>query len=289
MSQNNTDIQVKRSTYSLNSLKEIELLFGEPLFIDETSVDSAGFLTDPVKAYLVMGRKLKDGETNVVDVQRSPVFKALSKDMADNLVFYDADNGTIINEAGEELSVNRLTVQTITPNDLSDTDTSKYHILVQKDDDNTIQKFALEDAGIFMSGKGIMRGAAWNDYAEFRICTEEVVPGQIVCDDGKGSVKLASEKLQACAHVVSDTYGHIIGDEEGSVPIAVAGRVLVNVNEEVKLGDCICAGPNGIGMKMSRQEIANFPDKIVGVVCEIPETEFIDSLAINGRVWINVK
>ena len=153
MSQNNTDIQVKRSTYSLNSLKEIELLFGEPLFIDETSVDSAGFLTDPVKAYLVMGRKLKDGETNVVDVQRSPVFKALSKDMADNLVFYDADNGTIINEAGEELSVNRLTVQTITPNDLSDTDTSKYHILVQKDDDNTIQKFALEDAGIFMSGK----------------------------------------------------------------------------------------------------------------------------------------
>ena len=43
MSQNNTDIQVKRSTSSLSALKDIKLLFGEPLFVDETAVDSSGF------------------------------------------------------------------------------------------------------------------------------------------------------------------------------------------------------------------------------------------------------
>ena len=282
MSQNNTDIQVKRSTSSLSALKDIKLLFGEPLFVDETAVDSSGFLSDPVKAYLVMGRKEKDGETGYnIDVQRSPVFKAFSKDMADNLVFYDSLNGTIINEAGTELPVNRLTVNTISTSDLSSTDTSKYHILVQKDDDNTVQKFSLDDMGIYMNGRGIMHGAAWNDYAEFRPCADNVTPGQIVCDDGNGFVKLSSEKLQACAHVVSDTYGQIIGNKKDSVPIAVAGRVLVSVAEKVELGDCICAGPQGVGLKMTRQEITNFPDRIIGVVCEIPQT--------GDRVWVKVK
>lgn len=289
MSANNTDIQVKRSIHSESSLKDLELLFGEPLFIDETSTDSEGFLTDPVKAYLVIGRKLKDGETSNVDVQRSPVFKAFSKDMADNIVFYDAENGTIINEAGEELAVNRLTVSTISTDDLSDEDTSKYHILVQRDTDNTIQKFSLDDIGLYMNGRGIMKGAAWNDYAEFRVCLDKVLPGQVVCDVGDGTVKLSSEKYQACAHIVSDTYGHVIGDDKNSVPIAVAGKALVAVEGDVKVGDCICAGPHGCGIKMTSQEIVNFPDRIIGVVCELPKTDFIGLIEVDGRVWVNVK
>lgn len=286
MSQNNTDIQLKRSISSLESLKEINLEFGEPIFIDNTTTDSSGFLADPVKSYLVIGRKLKDGETNTIDVQRSPVFKAFSKEMVNNLVFYDEDNDTIINEAGDEVPVASLTVKEVAP---TASDTFKYHILCQKEGDTHVYKFPIDNIGIFVNGRGIMHGAAWNDYAEFRICEDSVLPGQVVCDNGDGTLSLSNEKYQPCAHIVSDTYGQIIGDNKNSIPIAVAGRALVAVGDDVQIGDCICAGPHGCGVKMTRQEVVNYPDRIIGVVCEIPKTQFIGSIEINGRVWVNIK
>ena len=295
MSLDNTNIQVKRSANTLEELSSQLLDFGEPLFIDNTEHENDGTLKPVCDAYIVVGRKSEDNnEQDIVTVNKSPVFKALSPQRINNLVFYgtDPENGDdcIINEAGESLPVNRLTTIDITPDDLSDSDIAKYYILCQSEDDNVVYKFTLDDAGIYINGRGIMKGAAWNDYAETRVLEGQALPGQVVCDTGNGTVKLSEENYQACAHIVSDTYGHLIGNKnDDTVPIAVAGRVLISVNEEVKLGDCICAGPNGIGKKMTRQEIISYPDRIIGVVCEIPKTEYVDSIAVNGRVWVNVK
>ena len=285
MSLTNTNIQFQRSKNGFSELVDTNndpiLTFGEPFFIDNTNHDSGGNLTDPVNAYLAVGRKPDDGET--VTLSKSPVIKALSFEKSNRLVFY-TDDGKIVDESNQALPVDRLTTTSITSLENS---ADKYHILCQKenDPDNLIYKFKLDDFGIFINGRGIMTGAAWNDYAEFRKIEGEAIPGQVVCDTGKGTVKLSEKRLQSCAHVVSDTYGHIIGDKKNSVPIAVSGRVLVNIDSNIgniQLGDCICAGPNGFATKMTSQEITNCPDKILGVVCEVPS----DS---TSKVWINIK
>lgn len=299
MSQNNTDIKLKRSRNTLSELEDHGLLFGEPFFIDNTNHnDLDGSLIDPVEAYLVLGRKPDENE-ETVSVKNSPIIKALSLDKANKMVFYNSENGSITNESGEELPVNRLTVKSINKEDISVSDTTKYYILCQSNkvednkEDNTIYKFSLEDLGIFIGGNGVMKGAAWNDYAETRYSEDEVVPGQVVCDTGVGSVALSIARLQPCAHVVSDTYGHVIGsDEENYIPIAVAGRALVAMDSsklDIEVGDCVCAGPNGLASKMTRQEIINYPDRILGVVCEIPDYLSIDKIYVDDRIWINIK
>ena len=285
MSLTNTNIQLKRSKNTLNKLANIDLDFGEPLFVDniENFADD-GTLEDPVKAYLVLGRKARDGVPGEeVDVSKSPVLKALSQKNADNLVFYNSDDGSIVNEAGDQVPVNRVTVIEKKISELTEEDAGQYHILAQKEGDTLVYKFT-DDLGIFINGRGITKGMAWNDYAETRPLIGEAEPGDIVCDVGGGFLQKSTEKYQACPHVVSDTYGQLIGEEtDETIPIAVAGRVQVKVNNSsIKIGDCICAGANGVGEKMTRQEITNYPDRIVGVVCEIPRDD-------DSKVWINVK
>lgn len=44
-------------------------------------------------------------------------------------------------------------------------------------------------------------------------------------------------------------------------------------------------------MKMTREEICEWPDRIVGIVSEIPEYERWGSgnVEVNDRIWIKVK
>lgn len=288
MSINNTDIQFKRSVNDVGVLGGVELSFGEPFFVDNTTHDTEGSLTEPVNAYIYVGRKSDDEGSNtatdVVTAAKSPVIKALSFSKANSLVFYDEDRNTIINESGELLPVTQLRANAITISDLTpDASASKYHILCQPAGTDNVCKFSLEDLGISINGNGVMTGAAWNDYAELRTLHGDAEPGQIVCDSGDGFMELSNERLQPCAHIVSDTYGHLIGKKkDDAVPIAVSGRALVKTQEQfLEIGDCLCAGPNGMAYKMTRQEIINYPDRIVGIVCELPQD--------TDRVWVNIK
>ena len=77
-------------------------------------------------------------------------------------------------------------------------------------------------------------------------------------------------------------------------PLAVAGRVLAYFHgnrEDYHSGDTVCAGPEGKVMKMTREEIKEYPDRIIGIVSEIPEYETWGSgnIAVNGRIWIKVR
>lgn len=144
------------------------------------------------------------------------------------------------------------------------------------------------------TSSGVLMGAAWNDYAEFRQ-SKELEPGRVVCECGDGMLVLANERLQPGAEIISDTFGFAIGKTDMcQTPIAVSGRVLAYPLEDIETyiaGDAVCAGPNGTVSKMTREEIITYPDRIIGTVSEIPTyTEWgKHNIKVNGRIWIRIK
>lgn len=162
------------------------------------------------------------------------------------------------------------------------------HFYVQIDKDGN------KSAGVSTGTK--LYGAVWNDYAEFRKYRDkkEIPYGRIVIENGDDSLSLASARLQKGCNVCSDTFGFAIGKtEENQMPIAVAGRALVYTFEDrysYSPGDAVCSAPNGTISKMSREEIKEYPDCIVGYVSAIPEYEFWGdtNTVVDGRIWIKV-
>lgn len=143
-------------------------------------------------------------------------------------------------------------------------------------------------------------GAVWNDYAEYREA-DTIEPGYVLIEKGDDTLIKSTERLQAFAGVSSDTWGFSQGEtEKAKTPIAVAGRVLVYPAEDRETyqpGDCVCAAPNGKVSKMTRQEIIEWPDRIVGKVSCVPnyeewgggENADREPVKVNGRIWIQVK
>lgn len=147
---------------------------------------------------------------------------------------------------------------------------------------------------VYTSGTGL-RGAVWNDYAEYRAQEKPIEPGRVSYCNNNGKLKITSNRLQKFEGVVSDTFGFAIGETDNAkTPLAVSGRVLVYTYEPrdtFNSGDCVCAAPNGTVSKMTREEIVTYPDRIVGIVSEIPNYEIwgTGEVPVNGRIWIKVK
>jgi hypothetical protein len=140
-----------------------------------------------------------------------------------------------------------------------------------------------------------VHNAVWNDYAEYRKAANNPEPGRVVIDNDNGTMTLTTQRLMPGAQVVSDTWGHVMGEtEDAKTPIAVAGRVLVYTfqsRENYHAGMAVCSAPNGTVDIMTREEIHDYPDCIVGIVSEIPDYEEWGSgnVKVNGRIWIRVK
>ena len=180
------------------------------------------------------------------------------------------------------------------------TDTTKRYILTNSTTgaESTDNKLMYYDSiYVDYNGSGVanavLMGAAWNDYAEYRNQIETIEPGYCVASTNQGKVYKTNEKFQACDGIVSDTYGFTIGKtDECQTPLAVSGRVLAYFHgnrEEYNSGDTVCAGPEGKIMKMTREEIREYPDRIVGIVSEIPEYEEWNGKKVNNRIWIKVR
>lgn len=140
-----------------------------------------------------------------------------------------------------------------------------------------------------------LRGAMWNDYAEFRE-SDELEPGRCVYEVGDDSLTRTTERLMPACNIVSDTFGFAQGEtDKAKTPIATAGRVLAYTYEyrdTFKPGDAVCSGPNGTVSKMTREEIREWPDRIVGTVSCVPTYEYWgenNQVKVNGRIWIKVK
>lgn len=169
------------------------------------------------------------------------------------------------------------------------TDTSKRYLV------NTGSASGLDYVESVYTQDNVLFGAAWNDYAEFRAQKEIIEPGYCVASNDNGQVYKTTEKYQACDGIVSDTYGFAIGEtKQSNTPLAVAGRVLAYFEgnrEDYHAGDTVCAGPNGKVCKMTREEIREWPDRIIGIVSEIPqyETWGENNIKVNNRIWIKIK
>lgn len=147
--------------------------------------------------------------------------------------------------------------------------------------------------GAFRAGQ--VYGAVWNDYAEYRQTKKYVQPGYCVIETGKGDLIKSSKRLQPGANIVSDTFGFAIGEtEQTKTPLAVSGRVLAYPYEDrdsYQAGDPVCSGPNGTISKMTREEVREYPERIIGTVSEIPDYEVwgTGNVKVNNRIWIKVK
>lgn len=143
-------------------------------------------------------------------------------------------------------------------------------------------------------GASKVYNAVFNDYAECRT-TINLAPGHVVIDQDDGSLACSSKRLQPGAQVISDTFGHLMGETDmAKTPLAVAGRVLVYTyqpRENYHAGMAVCSAPDGTVDIMSRAEICEYPDCIVGIVSEIPnyDTWGSDNVKVDGRIWIKVK
>lgn len=140
-------------------------------------------------------------------------------------------------------------------------------------------------------------GAVYNDYAECRQSFKEIERGRIAMEGYKGYIYECDKRMAKGAMATSDTYGFNIAEQdipgELSIPIAVAGRVLVFTDkprDKFNIGDAVCSGYNGTVSKMRWWERILFPDRIVGIVSEIPdyETWGTDNVEVKGRIWIRV-
>lgn len=146
--------------------------------------------------------------------------------------------------------------------------------------------------GIITGNK--VRGAVFNDYAEYRE-SNVLEAGYCVIETGKGDLIKSTERLQLGANIISDTFGFSIGETEtAKTPIAVCGRVLAYPFEDISLytpGAAVCSGPDGKISLMTREEIKEWPDAIVGYVSEIPNYEVwgSENINVNGRIWIKIK
>lgn len=189
----------------------------------------------------------------------------------------------------------RMTTYAPTSNELK----AGFYVYINKD--GAAEAGVYSDAGVTAAtgtryennSKIVFMGAAWNDYAEFRDQVESLEAGYCVASTNDGKVYKTTEKFQACDGIVSDTYGFAIGrTEQYQTPLAVSGRVLAYFHgnrEDYNSGDTVCAGPEGKIMKMTREEIREYPDRIIGIVSEIPEYEEWNDKKVNNRIWIKVK
>ena len=148
------------------------------------------------------------------------------------------------------------------------------------------------DNGVLVATK--VRGAVFNDYAEYR---ESLVkePGRCVIETGYGDLELSTKRLQLGGNIISDTFGFSIGEtDKAETPIAVCGRVLAYPYEDrykFTAGAAVCSGPNGTVSLMTREEIREWPDAIIGYVSEIPEYKEwgTNKIQVNNRIWIKLK
>lgn len=152
---------------------------------------------------------------------------------------------------------------------------------------------------IWVEGNSVT-SAVWNDYAECRESDCEDF-GYVLMEVGDDSLTKTTERLSHFAGVSSDTWGFSQGEtDKAKTPIAVAGRVLVYPYQDrnnYKPGDCVCAAPGGTVDIMTREEVREWPDRIVGTVSCVPNYEEWgggegadrDPVKVNGRIWIKVK
>lgn len=148
-----------------------------------------------------------------------------------------------------------------------------------------------------LSSTGVLYGACWNDYAEYRITKEKIEPGRCIIETGNDDLILSTKRMQPGAEIVSDTFGFAIGEtEDAKTPIASNGRVLAYPYEDIEefrknIGRPVCSGPNGTVSIMTDEEYQKYGYCTIGTISAIPDYEEwgTGKVKVNGRIWIRIR
>ena len=149
---------------------------------------------------------------------------------------------------------------------------------------------------VYITSAGVLFGAAWNDYAEYRE-SDITQPGKCIIENGDDTLRLSTERLQRGAEIVSDTFGFAIGETDiCKTPIAASGRVLAYGYEDREqfkshIGYPVCSGPNGTVSIMTDEEEQLYPSRIIGYISAVPDYEIwgTGNVKVDGRIWIRIK
>ena len=268
---------------------------------------SSGSCTGNAATATSATKATQDGDGNVI--KDTYIKKSVGTTAGDLLYFSAANTPARLAKGsnGQVLMVNssgNLSWGTVSTSDTKVTNTlnttSKFYI-TGTTSATTNTGTQIFDTGVYVdttAGKLVattVYGAVWNDYAEYREVPQEVEAGRCVKENGKGQLIQTMARLEPAANIVSDTFGFAIGEtDKAKTAIAVCGRVLAYPYESKVTyapGDAVCSGPNGTISKMSREEIINYPDRIVGTVSEIPtyETWGTGNVPVKNRIWIKIK
>ena len=137
--------------------------------------------------------------------------------------------------------------------------------------------------------------SAGNDIAECVTGDAELKAGRIIIFDDNGCTHLTHQRLLPGARVLSDTYATLLGQTaEQAAPVAIAGRVLAYPYQDrskYHAGMAVCSAPDGTIDIMTREEMVQYPDCIIGIVTEIPNYNSWgpNNIPVDGRIWIMVR
>lgn len=278
----------KTNTNTLGIIIEFEKQSNETV---EFSIESIGLITDrraisngAFKRVADIERAVYNPETQYYEQEINPVTNDITYKITTvtNNSNYKYRPNTFYYEDPTAQTYGHLVLDTSNEYDLN----KKYYV------HQDTSKIMEELNGLIIARK--VYGAVYNDYAEYRQ-SQAYEPGRCIIEQGNGVLVLATERLQPGGNIISDTFGFSIGSTlTAQTPVAVCGRVLAYPYEnilEYSAGDAVCSGPNGTVSKMSREEIKEWPDRIIGYVSEIPTYDFwgTDNVPVNGRIWIKIK
>lgn len=151
----------------------------------------------------------------------------------------------------------------------------------------------MEESGFALDKKEVLTVVS---VVEYRKAIGRPSPGRVLVETESGVLKESNARLQPVAGIVSDTIGLAFNKtQDNKCPVTVAGRVLAfpfENKEGFRIGDPVCSAPNGCVSLMTREEVKCWPDRVIGIVSEIPGTFNWgpkDATFVNGRIWIRVR
>ena len=139
--------------------------------------------------------------------------------------------------------------------------------------------------------------AVWNDLADCIPVDDDVElePGRCYCFNGTNYHKSSKYLADGIIGIHSDTYGMHMGAKQGvkQMDVAVAGFVLAYVDQEYPVGTPLTCGPDGMLVKIEREDKIEYPEKIIATYWKKEPEEYWGSetqkVKVNGRKWVKIK
>lgn len=139
--------------------------------------------------------------------------------------------------------------------------------------------------------------AVWNDISDAIEVQDdlEIEPGFCYMFDGITYKKTEEYCQKGVLGIHSDTAGDILGrkGKHKELDIAIGGFVLAHVDDIYESGTPLTCGPDGCLTEMKREDVREYPERLVGTYWKPEPEDFWGSengkIPVNGRQWIKIK